>query len=91
MANQIAAGTELLTYVREFSLREDDILRELRQLTADLPGGEAMQVMAEEGQFLAFLVAATGVTDVLEIGTFTGYSTPVHGSRASGARETGHL
>lgn len=75
MANQIAAGTELLAYVREFSLREDEILRDLRRTTAELPGGEAMQVMAEEGQFLAFLVAATGVTDVLEIGTFTGYST----------------
>ncbi|MDH6699184.1 O-methyltransferase [Streptomyces griseoviridis] len=75
MANQIAAGPELLEYVREFSLREDDILRDLRLLTVGLPGGEAMQVMAEEGQFLAFLIAATGVTDVLEIGTFTGYST----------------
>ncbi|MEU7322016.1 class I SAM-dependent methyltransferase [Streptomyces griseoviridis] len=75
MANQIAAGPELLEYVREFSLREDDILRDLRLLTVGLPGGEAMQVMAEEGQFLAFLIAATRVTDVLEIGTFTGYST----------------
>ncbi|MFJ1598670.1 O-methyltransferase [Streptomyces sp. NPDC088261] len=75
MANQIAAGPDLLAYVREFSLREDEILRELRRTTAELPAGEAMQVMAEEGQFLAFLVAATGVTDVLEIGTFTGYST----------------
>ncbi|MGW6509651.1 O-methyltransferase [Streptomyces niveus] len=75
MANQLAAGSELLAYVREFSLREDDILRDLRRTTAELPGGEAMQVMAEEGQFLAFLVAVTGVTDVLEIGTFTGYST----------------
>ncbi|MGW7693492.1 class I SAM-dependent methyltransferase [Streptomyces asiaticus] len=75
MANQIAAGSELLAYVRDFSLREDEILRDLRRLTAELPGGEAMQVMAEEGQFLAFLVAATGVSDVLEIGTFTGYST----------------
>ncbi|MFJ8278624.1 O-methyltransferase [Streptomyces griseoviridis] len=75
MANQIAAGPELLEYVREFSLREDDILRDLRLLTVGLPGGGAMQVMAEEGQFLAFLIAATGVTDVLEIGTFTGYST----------------
>ncbi|MEV8403373.1 O-methyltransferase [Streptomyces niveus] len=75
MANQLAAGSELLAYVREFSLREDAILRDLRRTTAELPGGEAMQVMAEEGQFLAFLVAVTGVTDVLEIGTFTGYST----------------
>ncbi|MFI2286781.1 O-methyltransferase [Streptomyces niveus] len=75
MANQLAAGSELLAYVREFSLREDAILRDLRRTTAELPGGESMQVMAEEGQFLAFLVAVTGVTDVLEIGTFTGYST----------------
>lgn len=75
MANQIAAGPEILAYVREFSLREDEVLRELRRMTAELPGGEAMQVMAEEGQFLAFLIATTGVADVLEIGTFTGYST----------------
>ncbi|MFG2176449.1 O-methyltransferase [Streptomyces niveus] len=75
MANQLAARSELLAYVREFSLREDSILRDLRRTTAELPGGEAMQIMAEEGQFLAFLVAVTGVTDVLEIGTFTGYST----------------
>lgn len=75
MANQIAAGPELLQYVKDVSLREDEVLRDLRRLTAELPGGEAMQVMAEEGQFLGFLVAATGVTEVLEIGTFTGYST----------------
>ncbi|MEU0133901.1 class I SAM-dependent methyltransferase [Streptomyces sp. NPDC006296] len=75
MADQTAAGPELLEYVREHSLREDGILRELRRTTAELPGGKAMQVMPEEGQFLAFLIAATGVVDVLEIGTFTGYST----------------
>ncbi|CAM5663435.1 class I SAM-dependent methyltransferase [Streptomyces atroolivaceus] len=34
-----------------------------------------MQVMPEEGQFLAFLIASAGVADVLELGTFTGYST----------------
>ncbi|OON80141.1 O-methyltransferase [Streptomyces tsukubensis] len=75
MANQIAGGPELSAYVREFSLREDEVLRDLRRATAELPAGEAMQVMAEEGQFLAFLVAATGVSEVLEVGTFTGYST----------------
>jgi O-methyltransferase len=75
MAHQISAGPGILEYIREFSLREDGILRELRRLTAELPGGEAMQVTAEEGQFLAFLVGAAGVEEVLEIGTFTGYST----------------
>lgn len=75
MANQTAVGSKLLEYVRESSLREDEILRDLRQLTAELPHGESMQVMPEEGQFLAFLIASTGVADVLEIGTFTGYST----------------
>ncbi|MFI6579650.1 O-methyltransferase [Embleya sp. NPDC050493] len=75
MADQIAAGPELLGYVREFSLREDEILRDLRLTSAELPGGETMQVMPEEGQFLAMLVAATGAAEVLELGTFTGYST----------------
>ncbi|MFI9530772.1 O-methyltransferase [Micromonospora rosaria] len=75
MANQLGIGPELLGYVREHSLREDDILRDLRVRTTELPGGETMQVMAEEGQFLALLVALTRATAVLEVGTFTGYST----------------
>ncbi|MCX4679652.1 class I SAM-dependent methyltransferase [Streptomyces sp. NBC_01433] len=75
MASQVSVGPELLEYVREFSLREDEILRDLRRVTAELPGGESMHIMAEEGQLLALLVAAAGVADVLEIGTFTGYST----------------
>lgn len=57
------------------SLREDDILRELREETAGLPAGVAMQVLAEEGQFLALLAGLVNARSVLEIGTFTGYST----------------
>ncbi|MEU1801413.1 class I SAM-dependent methyltransferase [Streptomyces sp. NPDC019937] len=75
MANQAESSSEILSYVREVSLREDDILRDLRELTGELPMGHAMQVMAEEGQFLAFLVGLIGARNVLEIGTFTGYST----------------
>lgn len=75
MADQLAVTPELLTYVREVSLRDDEILRDLRELTATLPGGPAMQVMAEEGQLLALLISLTGARTVLEIGTFTGYST----------------
>jgi O-methyltransferase len=75
MAGQTALSAPLLAYVREVSLREDAVLRELRAETADYPMGTAMQVMAEEGQLLGFLVRLTGARRVLEIGTFTGYST----------------
>ncbi|GGU80346.1 O-methyltransferase [Streptomyces cavourensis] len=75
MADQTAATHDLLAYVREVSLRDDDLLRELRETTAELPGGSALQVMAEEGQLLSLLVGLTGARTVLEIGTYTGYST----------------
>jgi O-methyltransferase len=75
MAGQTALTEPLLRYVREVSLREDAVLRELRAETADYPMGAAMQVMAEEGQLLGLLVRLLGARRVLEIGTFTGYST----------------
>jgi len=75
MAGQIGVPPEILDYVRQSSLRDDDILRGLRSETWGLPGGQAMQVLAEEGQLLALLVALIGARRVLEIGTFTGYST----------------
>lgn len=74
MADQIDASPELLSYVRQVSLRDDDVLRDLRAETALLPMGRAMQVMAEEGQLLALLVRLTGARRVVEVGTFTGYS-----------------
>jgi O-methyltransferase len=75
MANQLQSTPELSDYVRNVSLREDEILRELRTLTAELPVGSAMQVLAEEGQLLNMLVGLTPARAVLEIGTYTGYST----------------
>lgn len=74
MAGHLDSSPDLLTYVRDVSLRDDELLRGLREETATLPFGGAMQVMAEEGQLLAFLVGLTGARTVLEIGTFTGYS-----------------
>ena len=75
VADQISSTPELRGYVREVSLRDDEILRDLRAETAALPMGRAMQVMAEEGQLLTLLVHLTGARTVLEVGTFTGYST----------------
>ena len=75
MADQTPLSPELLAYLRAESLREDELLRELREETATYPMGRAMQVMAEEGQLLALLVKMTCARTVLEVGTFTGYST----------------
>ncbi|MCA2217195.1 O-methyltransferase [Jidongwangia harbinensis] len=75
MAQQVDTSAPLGAYIRDVSLREDDILRQLRELTAELPMGTAMQIMPEEGQLLAMLARLTPARNVLEIGTFTGYST----------------
>lgn len=75
MANQVDLSAALSAYIREFSLREDAVLRQLRETTAELPAGSAMQVMPEEGQLLTLLAGLTPARNILEIGTFTGYST----------------
>lgn len=63
----------LHAYLLEASLREPDVLRRLREETAELEGAN-MQISPEQGQFLAFLVELAGVERILEVGTFTGYS-----------------
>lgn len=64
---------EIIDYVRTISLRDDEQLRQLRDETERYPMGSAMQVMAEEGQLLEFLVKLVSARNALEIGTFTGY------------------
>ncbi|GAA2063095.1 class I SAM-dependent methyltransferase [Streptomyces albiaxialis] len=75
MATQLAVTEELLAYVEDVSSPEDEVLTALRTLTAELPGGTSMQVPPTEARFLALLVQLTGAARVLEVGTFTGYST----------------
>lgn len=73
MGNQVRLTDSLLDYVAGVSLREPDLLRELREKTAELPE-HRMQISPEQGQFLNLLVRATGACLTLEIGVFTGYS-----------------
>lgn len=63
----------LQTYLRDVTLREDDILRDLRQETAKHPRAE-MQISPEQGQFMTLLANLGNARTALEIGTFTGYS-----------------
>ena len=50
---------ELYQYVLDNTLREDDLLRELRARTSTMPGA-SMQVSPEQGQFMALLVQLLG-------------------------------
>jgi predicted O-methyltransferase YrrM len=60
-------------YLITDGLREHPVLERVRLETASMPNA-GMQVAAEEGALLAMLVRLLGARQVLEIGTFTGYS-----------------
>ena len=63
----------LIEYLREVSVRDDDVLRRLREET-DAHERGAMQISPEQGQVMALLVRLLRAKKCLEIGTFTGYS-----------------
>jgi predicted O-methyltransferase YrrM len=74
MSNRtLPISDSLYHYILSHSLREPEVLRQLRATTAALPDAR-MQIAPEQGQFMALLVELTGARQVLEIGTFTGYS-----------------
>ncbi len=65
---------KLYDYYAEHAYREPEILKELRLETAKLGGDARMQIGPEQGAFMAMLVKLMGARRILEIGTFTGYS-----------------
>ncbi|WP_018167980.1 MULTISPECIES: O-methyltransferase [unclassified Thioalkalivibrio] len=74
MSNRsIGLDEPLYHYLLEHSLREPDVLAQLRAETASLPEAN-MQIAPEQGQFMALLAKLMGAQRYLEIGTFTGYS-----------------
>jgi len=69
----IGLDEKLYAYLIDFSLREPDVLRRLREETARRENA-SMQIAPEQGQFMALLVKLIGAERTLEIGSFTGYS-----------------
>ena len=64
---------DLVAYVRRFGVREHPALARLRERTAPMPMAQ-MQIGSEQGALMALLVRLMGARRILEIGTFTGYS-----------------
>ncbi|MCG6138210.1 MAG: class I SAM-dependent methyltransferase [Nostoc sp. LLA-1] len=77
MTNQtLGLEPQLYEYLLSVSLREPEILAQLRQETAQHPMS-MMQIAPEQGQFMALLVQLIGAKKTLEVGVFTGYSSLV--------------
>lgn len=81
----IGVDDRLHTYMLDVSLREHDVMRELRDATASHDMAR-MQISPEQGQFMQMLVRMIGAEKCIEVGTFTGYSAlavalalPAHG------------
>jgi predicted O-methyltransferase YrrM len=73
MAGDLGFSEGLQEYLLSVSLREPPLLRRLREETAAHPMAR-FQIQPEQGQFMAFLIQATGARRTLEVGVFTGYS-----------------
>lgn len=65
--------SSIYEYLLSVSLREPQVLTQLREETRQYPEAN-MQISPEQGQFMSLLVQILGATNILEIGTFTGYS-----------------
>lgn len=72
--SDIDMSKALYEYMLSVSLREHDVLKGLREVTAK-ESDSIMQIPPEQGQFMALLVKVLGARKALEIGTYTGYST----------------
>lgn len=74
MSNKtLGLSDRLYDYLLSVSLREPEILQQLRAETSRHPQS-TMQIAPEQGQFMALLVQLIGAKKTLEVGVFTGYS-----------------
>jgi caffeoyl-CoA O-methyltransferase len=61
-------------YLMAHTTPPDAVGRALIEETAALGGIARMQISPEQGAFMALLAAAVGARNIVEVGTFTGYS-----------------
>jgi O-methyltransferase len=69
-------GPRLYQYLLSVSLRDTPVFKDLRDETDRLEFG-VMQISPDQGQFMALLVKLVEAKRIIEVGTFTGYSTLV--------------
>jgi len=68
-------GAEIHQYIVAHGTPPDAIQHELIEETGRLGGISLMQIAPEQGAFMTLLARVIGARRVIEVGTFTGYST----------------
>ncbi len=72
--NPVKNSVEMYQYILDNTLEESESLHLLRQATSTMEQS-MMQISPDQGQFMALMVKLMGAKTIVEIGTFTGYST----------------
>jgi caffeoyl-CoA O-methyltransferase len=67
-------GADIHEYLVEHGTPPDAVQQALIERTAGLGGISMMQIAPEQGAFMTMLTQLLGVTNAVEVGTFTGYS-----------------
>jgi caffeoyl-CoA O-methyltransferase len=73
-SQSLGLDDRLYAYLLDVSLREPEVLTRLRAETERMPESN-MLLAPEQAQFLGLLVELTQARRIVEVGTFTGYST----------------
>ncbi len=69
----VTVDDRLAAYLDDTNRPESQVQTRLREDTGQMSNG-GMQIGANQGSFMAFLIGLVGARNALEIGTFTGYS-----------------
>ena len=72
----IQIDDKIYDYLLSVSLKEHKVLKKLREVTSSMPGSR-MQIAPDQGQFMGMIVKMIKAKKLLEIGTYTGYSSMV--------------
>lgn len=72
-STHLTVTPEVSAYLHRVAFREHPVLAQLRREAAAMPEA-SMQIGPEQGALLSILVRLVAARNVLEIGTFTGYS-----------------
>ena len=72
----IQIDDKVYNYLLSVSLNEHKALKKLREVTSSMRGSR-MQIAPDQGQFMGMIVKMIGAKKLLEIGTYTGYSSMV--------------